>query len=41
MTQDQHPFMRWLGLLLGVLLGTVAAAYRSVVVELDRVPHRR
>jgi hypothetical protein len=33
--------MRWLGLLLGVLLGTVAAAYLSLVVEFDRVPRRR
>ena len=28
--------MRWIGLLLGVLAGTVAAAYLSLVVELDR-----
>jgi len=28
--------MRWIGLLLGVLAGTAAVAYLSLVVELDR-----
>jgi hypothetical protein len=28
--------MRWIGALLGVLAGTVAAAYLSLVVEFDR-----
>jgi hypothetical protein len=28
--------MHWIGLLLGVLPGAVAAAYLSLVVELDR-----
>ena len=29
--------MRWIGLLLGVLVGTVVAAYLSMVFELDRM----
>ena len=33
--------MRWVGLLLGVIRGTVAAAYLSLVLELDHLPEDR
>jgi len=33
--------MRWVGLLLGVIRGTVAAAYLSLGLELDHLPEDR